>query len=115
VEPRKKKKIYRVKILAVFSHCHVVLDGLVVSMLAIGSKVEGFKTGRGNLIFKGDKNPQHNFFVGEVKKSIPRRGMLKITAEYDRDISREKLTDLSRQFYPCFATRYVLVFARQLW
>jgi len=32
-------------------------------------------------------------------------GMLKIPAEYDRDTSPAKLTDISRQVSPCFATR----------
>jgi hypothetical protein len=35
----------------------VVLGGLVVIVLVIWSKVRGFKPGRGQLIFKGDKNP----------------------------------------------------------
>jgi hypothetical protein len=39
----------------------VALGGLVVSVLATGPKVRGFNPGRGRWIFKGDKNPQHNF------------------------------------------------------
>jgi hypothetical protein len=35
----------------------VALGGLVVIMLAIGSKIHWFKPVRGQLIFKGDKNP----------------------------------------------------------
>jgi hypothetical protein len=35
----------------------VALGGLVVSVLATGPKVRGFKPGRGRWIFKGDKNP----------------------------------------------------------
>jgi hypothetical protein len=46
-----------------------ILGGLVVIVLAMGLKVRGFKPGRGRLIFKGDKNPQHDFFGGEVKPS----------------------------------------------
>jgi hypothetical protein len=33
----------------------------MVSMLAIGHKVYGFKPDRGQWIFKGNKNLQHNF------------------------------------------------------
>jgi hypothetical protein len=35
----------------------VVVGGLVVSVLATGPKVRGFNPGRGQWIFKGDKNP----------------------------------------------------------
>jgi hypothetical protein len=35
------------------------VSGVVVSVPAIGSKVWGFKPGRGRWIFKGDTNPQH--------------------------------------------------------
>jgi hypothetical protein len=35
--------------------------------------------------------------------------------EYDRDTLLEKLTDISCQISPCFATRCLLAFARQLW
>jgi hypothetical protein len=38
-----------------------VLGGLVVSVLAIVPKVSGFKPGRRQWIFKGDKNLQHVF------------------------------------------------------
>jgi hypothetical protein len=37
------------------------LGGLVVSVLATGSKVRGFDPDRGRWIFKGDKNPEHHF------------------------------------------------------
>jgi hypothetical protein len=39
----------------------VVLGSIVVSVLAIGPKVRGFKPGRGRLLFKGDKNPWFDF------------------------------------------------------
>jgi hypothetical protein len=39
----------------------VVLGDPVVSVLAIGPKVRGFKPERGRWIFKGDKNLQHAF------------------------------------------------------
>jgi hypothetical protein len=35
----------------------IVLGGVMVSVLATGPKVRGFKPGRGRWIFKGDKNP----------------------------------------------------------
>jgi hypothetical protein len=37
------------------------LGGAVVSVLATGPKVCGFKTRLRRWIFKGDKNPQHTF------------------------------------------------------
>jgi hypothetical protein len=39
----------------------VALGGLVVSVLATGPKVCGFDPNRSRWIFKGDKNPEHNF------------------------------------------------------
>jgi hypothetical protein len=39
----------------------VALGGRVLIVLAIGPKVPGFKTGREQWIFKGDKNTQHAF------------------------------------------------------
>jgi hypothetical protein len=39
----------------------VELGGQVVSVLATGRKVRGFDPDRGRWIFKGDKNPEHNF------------------------------------------------------
>jgi hypothetical protein len=44
------------------SYCFiVVLGGLIVIVLAIGPRVREFKPGCERLIFKGDKNPQHDF------------------------------------------------------
>jgi hypothetical protein len=37
------------------------LGGLVVSVLATGPKVRGCDPDRGRWIFKGDKNPEHDF------------------------------------------------------
>jgi hypothetical protein len=45
--------------------------GLVVSLLASGSRVRGFKPGRSRWIFYECKNPQLAFFGGEVKVSVP--------------------------------------------
>ena len=42
--------------------------GLVVSMLASGTKDRGFEPGRSRRIFRA-KNPQHAFLGGEVKPS----------------------------------------------
>jgi hypothetical protein len=44
------------------SFCEV-LGGVMVSMLAIGRKVHGFKYGRRRWIFKCDENPQHAFLL----------------------------------------------------
>jgi hypothetical protein len=35
----------------------VAVEGLVVTMHATEPKIQGFKLGRGNWIFKGDQNP----------------------------------------------------------
>jgi hypothetical protein len=42
------------------------LSGIVVSVLAIGPKVSGFKPGRRRLIFKGDKNLWHDLKILQV-------------------------------------------------
>jgi hypothetical protein len=46
-----------------YQYCigHVVLGGVMTTVLAIGPKVCGFNPGRGRRIFKGDKNPQYAF------------------------------------------------------
>jgi hypothetical protein len=49
----------------------VVLDGLMVSVLATGPKVRGFKPSRKRRIFKGDKNPQHALLQGGSKAVGP--------------------------------------------
>jgi hypothetical protein len=36
----------------------------VVIVVTTKLKVRGFRTGRGRWIFKGDKNPQHEFLRG---------------------------------------------------
>jgi hypothetical protein len=48
----------------------VALGGLVVSVFAIGPKIRGFNPGWGRCIFRGYKNPQHDFFGGKIKPSI---------------------------------------------
>jgi hypothetical protein len=61
-------------IYSLYTHTHthtepVVLDGLVVSVLAIGPKVCGLKPSRGRWTFKDDKISSTPSFVGEVKPS----------------------------------------------
>jgi hypothetical protein len=54
--------------------------GLVVSMLASGTQVRGFKPGRNRRIFWGEKNPRHAFFRKGSKAVCPMSqicGMLK--------------------------------------
>jgi hypothetical protein len=54
----------------------VALYALVVSVLVIGHKVRGFKSGEGSLIFKGDKSPQHALLRKGSKLSAPCRKIL---------------------------------------
>jgi hypothetical protein len=49
----------------------MVLGGVMVNMSAIGPKVRGFKSGRGQWIFKSDKIRNTISFGGEVKPSAP--------------------------------------------
>jgi hypothetical protein len=51
--------------------------GLVVSVLAIGPKVHGFKPGHGRCIFKGDKILSMTSFGEEVKPSAACRNILR--------------------------------------
>jgi hypothetical protein len=76
----------------------VDLGGPVISALAVGSKVRGFKPGRGRLIFNGTA-----YFGGEVKTLVPSRKILrhvKKPYEYDRDTSKAKSTVISFQASP---------------
>jgi hypothetical protein len=51
--------------------------GVMVIVRAIGPKVSGFKPGREQCIFKGDKKSRsRNSFGGEVKPSAPCRKIL---------------------------------------
>jgi hypothetical protein len=47
------------------------LGGVVVSVNAIGPEGRGFKPGRGDGFFKGDKNPQHTYFRMGSKAGCP--------------------------------------------
>jgi hypothetical protein len=49
------------------------LGGLVVSMLASGTLLRGFKPGRSRRIFQGEKFLSLPSFGGEVKPSVPCR------------------------------------------
>jgi hypothetical protein len=44
---------------------------MIVSVLAIGPKVCGFKPGQGRNIFKGDKIRSTSSFGGALKPSVP--------------------------------------------
>jgi hypothetical protein len=48
---------------------NVAIGGLEVIVLATTPKVRGFKSGRGQWIFKGDKIPLHDFLRREAKPS----------------------------------------------
>jgi hypothetical protein len=54
----------------------VILGGIVVSVLAIGPRVVGFKPGRGDGFFKGDEMCSTLYFGGEVKPSSLYRKIL---------------------------------------
>jgi hypothetical protein len=45
--------------------------GLVLSLLASGTRVRGFKPGRSRQIFSGEKNPQHAFLRKGSKAVCP--------------------------------------------
>jgi hypothetical protein len=45
--------------------------GLVISMLASGTRVRGFKPGQSRRIFSGEKNPQHTFLRKGSKAVCP--------------------------------------------
>jgi hypothetical protein len=63
--------------LSIQSHTAIVILGvLVVGVLAIGPKVCGCKSGRGQWIFKGDKIGFTTSFGAEVKPLAPCRKIL---------------------------------------
>jgi hypothetical protein len=82
----------------------------VVSVLATGPKVRGFKPGQGREDFKGDKIRSTPSFGGEVKPSVPCRRLRHIKEPYEHD--RCSLAKFSgRVFHPrftCSATRWCL-------
>jgi hypothetical protein len=90
----------------------VALGDLVVIMLALKTEVSVLKPGRGWWMFKGDKNPYHNFLRRGIKvygKSHNFYGMLQIYVEYGRDTSPPKITDISRGV-SLFATRCICLY-----
>jgi hypothetical protein len=78
----------------------IVLGGIVVNMLAIGSMVDGFTPGRGRWNLRAIKICSTISFGREVKP-LPHvvwfYGLLKIPAKYDRNASSAKFKDVSRQ------------------
>jgi hypothetical protein len=60
----------------------VIFGGLVVIVLAIGSKVRGFKPSRGRWNFKGNKISSKNSFEEEVKPLVPCRKFLRHVKEH---------------------------------
>jgi hypothetical protein len=71
----------------------------VVSVLDIGTNVHRFKPGRVRGIFKGDKNPWHDFLLMGSKAVCPKRFyvMLKNPTDMKIDTSQAKFTAISRQ------------------
>jgi hypothetical protein len=63
-----------------YSQTRSLLDGVVVSVLATGPKVHGFKPGRGNGFIRAIKIRSTPYFVCEVKQEVPCKifGILKI-------------------------------------
>jgi hypothetical protein len=61
--------------------CVFILYGVVVSVLAIGPKVCGFRLGRGRWIFKGEKIRSTPPFGGEVKPPASYRKILRHVKE----------------------------------
>jgi hypothetical protein len=57
---------------------NVFLGGVVVIVFAIGPKVRGLKPGQRRWIFKGDRNPQHDFIRREAKPSVQCRKILRL-------------------------------------
>jgi hypothetical protein len=81
-------------------------------VLAIGLVVLQFKSGRERWIFKGDKNPYHDFLLGggEVNPSVSFGKILRQVKDpliYDRGTAREISAKISRPVSPHFATRCV--------
>jgi hypothetical protein len=82
----------------------------VVIVLATEPKVRRLKLGRRRWIFKGDKSTARLPSEGKQSRQphvVRSYGMLKIPAEYDKDTSPAKLTDIYRQVSPCFVTTCV--------
>jgi hypothetical protein len=72
----------------------VALGGVIVSVVVSGPKVRAQTLPR-RWIFKGDKNPQHDFFGREVKPEAPCRKILrhlkKSLASMNKNTSEDKI------------------------
>jgi hypothetical protein len=103
--------IRHVYILILSLPLHLSPRCLVVSEL---TKIRGFKPGRGQRIYKGDKNPQH----GILRRGIPRRGSrrphvvtilrhVKGSSEYETDTTQAKSGSHFSPSFSRFATRFL--------
>jgi hypothetical protein len=78
--------------------CSVALGGLVVSVLAIGLKIHGFRPGRGRWNFRAIKIRSRTSFGGEVKPCAPcMKGIFhrKNETVISRQVSPASLVDVS--------------------
>jgi hypothetical protein len=85
-----------------------LLCGLVVSTLASGTRVHGFKPGRSRRIFSGEKNPLHAFLRKGSKAVCPMSqicGMLKNPVITWKLGHRRNSPAISRPIVPPSATR----------
>jgi hypothetical protein len=81
-------------LLEILNTLHIVLGGVMVKVLTIGSKAQ---TGR---FLRTIKIRSTTSFGGEVKPSVPVQifyGILKILEKYDRDTTPAKSKDISRK------------------
>jgi hypothetical protein len=72
------------------------------NMFAVEPKVRGFKPGRGQWIFKGDKISSTTSFRGEVKPSVPCR---RFTVCYKNPASMKEI--LRRQYTRTFVAKFL--------
>jgi hypothetical protein len=90
-----------------FSNCR--LGGVMISMLGIGTKVCGFKPGRGDKLLKAIKIRSIPSFGGEVNTETPRRKILwyvKISCKYKQKYFA-RLNYYSLRPFLLLATRYL--------
>jgi hypothetical protein len=69
-----------------------------IIVLAIEPKARGLKPGRGQWIFKGDKNPQHAFFRRGKRSLAPCRKILRHVKNpcIMKEMTVAKITEISR-------------------
>ena len=70
IQTREKRPLTEIWLQDVFTQSFDGFGGLVLSMLASGTQVCGFKPGRSRWIFRG-KNPQHAFLRRGSKRICP--------------------------------------------